>query len=58
MTAGDVLLPSWTPGTQVIRWAGPGDPPTASDVILARSSIGVALTSAPGGGTVRWLAWH
>jgi Uncharacterized conserved protein (DUF2190) len=58
VTAGDAVLPAWTGTAQVIPWQPPAGPPTASDLIMATHVCGTALTSAPAGGVVRWLAGH
>jgi hypothetical protein len=55
VNAGDQLMASSKPGCQVKKVPDSTGTPTKQDVDQARCIIGLALTTAADGGTVRWM---
>jgi hypothetical protein len=55
ITAGDQLMASSTAGRQVKTVPPTGASPGQQDVNQARAIIGIALTTAADGATVRWM---
>ena len=55
ITAGDQLVASSVAGRQVKTLPPLGGAPGQADVNAARAIIGIALTTASDGGTVRWM---
>ena len=58
VTAGDLLLAGWVAGRQVLTCPAPPPVPSGTDVWVARSVVGVAVTTAADGELVRWQSWH
>lgn len=55
VTAGDQVMASVVPGKTVKTCPPAGPVPVQADIDAARAVIGVAMTSAPDGTTVRWM---
>lgn len=55
ITAGDQLMTSSVAGRQVKTVPATGGAPGQVDVNQARAIVGIALTTAADGGTVRWM---
>jgi hypothetical protein len=55
INAGDQLMASSVAGHQVVAAPAVSSGPSKADVQVSRAIIGIALTTAAGNGTVRWM---